>query len=422
MSQNFFALVDCNNFYASCETLFRPKLRGLPIVVLSNNDGCVVARSKEAKLLGIKMGVPAHQIAMMIKQHNIVMFSSNYALYGDISHRVMTTLEDMAPSVEVYSIDEAFLSLTGLRNPNDIVEYGLDIRERIQNWVGITVCVGVSTTKTLAKLANHAAKTYPATGGVVDLTDRQRQRKLLAITPVEEVWGVGRQLSKRLHDMGTHTALDLADTDLKTLRKQFSVVLERTARELSGESCLELQEVVNTKKQIVCSRSFGARVEGVAELREAISTYTVRASEKLRAGNQLARQITVSIRTGYFNPNEPSYSNMASTTLAVPSSDSSQLCKAANGLLEKLWRPGYRYAKAGVMLADLYDQNVVQEDLFVPQASGARSKLMATLDGINKSRHGKVFLGAQGIKQGWGMHRQYLSPSYTTQWLDIPKV
>ncbi|MFQ3199586.1 MAG: DNA polymerase V [Zhongshania sp.] len=422
MSQNLFALVDCNNFYASCETLFRPKLRGLPIVVLSNNDGCVVARSKEAKLLGIKMGVPAHQIAMMIKHHNVVMFSSNYVLYGDISHRVMTTLEDMAPSVEVYSIDEAFLSLTGLRNQNDIVAYGLDIRERIQRWVGITVCVGVSTTKTLAKLANHAAKTYPATGGVVDLTDRQRQRKLLAITPVGEVWGVGRQLSKRLHDMGIYTALDLADTDLKTLRKQFSVVLERTARELSGESCLELQEVVNTKKQIVCSRSFGARVERVAELREAISTYTVRASEKLRAGNQIARQITVSIRTGYFNPNEPSYSNMASTTLAVPSSDSSQLCKAANGLLEKLWRPGYRYAKAGVMLADLYDQNVVQEDLFAPQASGTRSKLMSALDGINKSRHGKVFLGAQGIKRGWGMHRQYLSPSYTTQWLDIPKV
>ncbi|WP_373094988.1 translesion error-prone DNA polymerase V subunit UmuC [Zhongshania sp.] len=422
MSGSVFALVDCNNFYASCETLFQPKYRGSPIVVLSNNDGCVVARSKEAKLLGIKMGVPFHQISAMVKQKKVVVFSSNYALYGDLSHRVMSVLGDIAPDVEVYSTDEAFLSLAGMERNIDLVAYGQAIRERVQNWTGITVCVGISTTKTLAKLANHAAKAYPATGGVVDLTDRHRQRKLLALTPVGDVWGVGRQLSIKLHDLNIHTALDLAEADLKTLRKQFSVVLERTARELNGESCLALEDVVSAKKQIVCSRSFGTRVEELTQLREAVSSYTARASVKLRASGQLAKQVTVSVRTGAFNQNETPYNNMASTTLAVPTDDSSVLCKVANSLLGKIWRPGYRYAKAGVMLSDLYGKDTIQEDLFSPQGTADRAKLMATLDNINKSRHGQVFLAAQGIKQRWAMHRDYLSPSYTTQWCDIPLV
>ena len=255
-----FALVDCNNFYASCESLFQPKLRNRPIVVLSNNDGCVVARSKEAKQLGIKMGVPVHQIKDMIRQHRIAVFSSNYALYGDMSQRVMSILEQMAPQVEVYSIDEAFLSLTGIESYQSLNDFGVAVRERVQQWTGITVCVGIAPTKTLAKLANHAAKAYPATGGVVDLSQRERQERLLSITPIDEVWGVGRRLSVRLRELGIESALGLAEYDLKSLRQRFSVVLERTARELRGESCLALEDVTEPKQQIVCSRSFSKRV------------------------------------------------------------------------------------------------------------------------------------------------------------------
>ncbi|MBT4928355.1 MAG: Y-family DNA polymerase, partial [Cellvibrionales bacterium] len=238
-----FALVDCNNFYASCEKLFRPDLANTPVVVLSNNDGCVVARSKEAKALGIKMGIPIFKIQPQIRQHGIKVFSSNYSLYADMSDRVMRTLEDMAPRVEIYSIDEAFLDLTGIQSAISLIDFGQQVKHTIDRWIGITVCVGIAPTKTLSKLANHAAKKYSATRGVVDLTDRNRQRKLLALTPVEDIWGVGRRLSARLQAMDIHTALDLADTSAKSIRQHFSVVLERTVRELNGESCMDLEQV-----------------------------------------------------------------------------------------------------------------------------------------------------------------------------------
>src|SRR5690606_10165418 len=244
-----FALVDCNNFYASCEKLFRPDLRHTPVVVLSNNDGCVVARSKEAKALGIKMGVPVHKIQEQIQQHGVQVFSSNYALYGDISNRVMQTLEALAPAVEVYSIDEAFLDLTGVANAVDLTDFGLQVRATIQQHIGMTVCVGNAPTIILAKLANHAAKQYPATRGVVDLADPDRQKKLLSLMPVHEVWGVGRKLSERLNAMGIATALDLASQNPKDIRQKFSVVPERTIRELNGESCLSLEDITPTEPQ-----------------------------------------------------------------------------------------------------------------------------------------------------------------------------
>ena len=418
-----FALVDCNNFYASCEKLFRPDLKDTPVVVLSNNDGCVVARSREAKLLGIKMGVPVFQIKSEMQRHGILAFSSNYALYADLSSRVMRTLEEMAPRVEVYSIDEAFLDLTGIESALSLVEFGQQVRERIGHWIGITVCVGIAPTKTLAKLANHAAKKYPATQGVVDLTNPDRQRRLLALVPVDDVWGVGRRLSKRLNALGITTALDLANASPRAIRDQFSVVLERTVRELNGESCIELEEITPTKKQIVCSRSFGAKVTQFELLREAVCEYATRATEKLRKEQQQAKVLTVFIRTSPFKDNEPQYSNSASGELLIPSCDTRDFIELANHLLKRIWKDGFRYAKAGVMLSDFYDPGMFQPGLFDDVSTRSNSQqLMSVLDTINQSGAGKVFFAGQGTKKDWSMKREHLSPAYTTRWDQLPRV
>lgn len=418
-----FALVDCNNFYASCEKLFRPDLKDTPVVVLSNNDGCVVARSREAKLLGIKMGVPVFQIKAEMQRHGILAFSSNYALYADLSSRVMRTLEEMAPRVEVYSIDEAFLDLTGIESAISLVEFGQQVRERIGHWIGITVCVGIAPTKTLAKLANHAAKKYPATQGVVDLTNPDRQRRLLALVPVDDVWGVGRRLSKRLNALGITTALDLANASPRAIRDQFSVVLERTVRELNGESCIELEEIPPTKKQIVCSRSFGAKVTQFELLREAVCEYATRATEKLRKEQQQAKVMTVFIRTSPFKDNEPQYSNSASGELLIPSCDTRDFIELANHLLKRIWKDGFRYAKAGVMLSDFYDPGMFQPGLFDDVSTRSNSQqLMSVLDTINQSGAGKVFFAGQGTKKDWSMKREHLSPAYTTRWDQLPRV
>ncbi|MDF4455379.1 translesion error-prone DNA polymerase V subunit UmuC [Vibrio parahaemolyticus] len=418
-----FALVDCNNFYASCEKLFRPDLKNTPVVVLSNNDGCVVARSREAKLLGIKMGVPVFQIKAEMQRHGILAFSSNYALYADLSSRVMRTLEEMAPRVEVYSIDEAFLDLTGIESAISLVEFGQQVRERIGHWIGITVCVGIAPTKTLAKLANHAAKKYPATQGVVDLTNPDRQRRLLALVPVDDVWGVGRRLSKRLNALGITTALDLANASPRAIRDQFSVVLERTVRELNGESCIELEEIPPIKKQIVCSRSFGVKVTHFELLREAVCEYATRATEKLRKEQQQAKVLTVFIRTSPFKDNEPQYSNSASGELLIPSCDTRDFIELANHLLKRIWKDGFRYAKAGVMLSDFYDPGMFQPGLFDDVSTRSNSQqLMSVLDTINQSGAGKVFFAGQGTKKDWSMKREHLSPAYTTRWDQLPRV
>ena len=418
-----FALVDCNNFYASCEKLFRPDLKDTPVVVLSNNDGCVVARSREAKLLGIKMGVPVFQIKSEMLRHGILAFSSNYALYTDLSSRVMRTLEEMAPRVEVYSIDEAFLDLTGIESVLSLVEFGQQVRERIGHWIGITVCVGIAPTKTLAKLANHAAKKYPATQGVVDLTNPDRQRRLLALVPVDDVWGVGKRLSKRLNALGITTALDLANASPRAIRDQFSVVLERTVRELNGESCIELEEIPPTKKQIVCSRSFGVKVTHFEFLSEAVCEYATRATEKLRKEQQQAKVLTVFIRTSPFKDNEPQYSNSASGELLIPSCDTRDFIELANHLLKRIWKDGFRYAKAGVMLSDFYDPGMFQPGLFDDVSIRSNSQqLMSVLDTINQSGAGKVFFAGQGTKKDWSMKREHLSPAYTTRWDQLPRV
>lgn len=420
-----FALVDCNNFYASCEKLFRPDLAAKPVVVLSNNDGCVIARSREAKALGVKMGVPYFQAKALVEQHGMVVFSSNYALYADISNRVMSTLEQLAPAIEVYSIDEAFLDLSGLATATTLSAFGQQVRQTILQWIGMTVCVGIAPSKTLAKLANHAAKQWQQTGGVVDLTDRSRQRKLMDLLPVSEVWGVGRQLSKRLQALGIQTALQLADAPSQLIRQQFSVVLERTVAELNGESCLALDDIVVAKKEIVSSRAFSERIVALPLLQQAVSEYIHRACEKLRAQQSRAKQLSVFIRTSPFSNHaqDPFYSNSASASLLYPSDDTRDFLHLAEQLLTKIWRDGYRYAKAGVMLSDFYQEQIEQLQLFAPKHSQTSNHaLMQVVDEINHSGKAKIFFAAKGIQQEWAMKRQLLSPSYTTSWQHLPRV
>lgn len=355
-----YALADVNSFYASCETLWRPDLRGRPVVVLSNNDGCVVARSKEAKALGLKMGEPYFKIKREFERAGGIAFSSNYELYADMSQRVMAVLEEMAPRVEVYSIDESFLDLTGVRNCIDLDTFGRQVRAKVLRNTGLTVGVGIAQTKTLAKLANFAAKKWDKTGGVVDLSNEGRQRKLMGLVPVDEVWGIGRRISKKLNMMGIETALQLADASTTMIRKHFSVVIERTVRELRGQPCLELEEFAPTKQQIICSRSFGDRITEYDQMHQAICMYATRAAEKLREEHQYCRHVSAWLKTSPFAINEEYYGNTASIKLSTPTQDTRDIIAAAMRCLDAIWQPGHRYQKGGVMLQDFYSQGVAQ--------------------------------------------------------------
>ncbi|WP_312181286.1 translesion error-prone DNA polymerase V subunit UmuC [Pantoea sp. CTOTU46764] len=416
-----FALVDVNSFYASCETVFRPDLRGKPVLVLSNNDGCVIARSAEVKELKIPMGAPYFKLKDEIRRHKIHVFSSNYALYADMSNRVMTILEDMAPSVEVYSIDEAFMDVTGLDRLQSFDELGRKVRARIKQEAHLTVGVGIAQTKTLAKLANHAAKKWTKTGGVLDLSDVGRQRKLMALIDVEDVWGVGKRIAKRLKIMGVNTALDLADSPIKLMRDNFTVVMERTIRELRGEPCLELEEFAPTKQQIVCSRSFGSRITEYEDMRQAVCSYAERAAEKLRRERQYCSQVAVFVRTSPHAEGEVFYGNQAMGRLLTPTNDTREIIRVAMQGLDHIWRDGCRYMKAGVMLGDFYSQGVSQLNLFdefKPQANS--ESLMRVVDGLNQSGKGKLWFAGQGIQKSWEMKREMLSPAYTTRLSDLP--
>ena len=420
-----FALVDCNNFYASCEKLFRPDLRDTPVIVLSNNDGCVVARSREAKALGIKMGVPVHHIRSEIRLHGIQLFSSNYTLYGDLSRRVMTTLEALAPRVDVYSIDEAFLDLSGVERVVALEDFGRQVKDAVVQDTGLPVCVGIAPTRTLAKLANYAAKKYRATEGVVDLTDIGRQRRLMALAPVDEVWGVGRKISAKLQAMGITTALELADSDPATLRKQFSVVLERTIRELNGIACIPWEDAPQSKKQIMCSRSFGAPVKALSDLEEAVVQFASRATEKLRKEGQYAGALMVFFRTNSFRTELPQYSNSASVGLITPTQDSRIIVQQVLSLLRPMYRPGYDYAKAGVMLSDLVNEAAIQEDFFASPSPGQddrAARLMSVMDEINRRSGTKVCSARQAGPAAYAMRKEHLSPAYTTDWRQLPKV
>ena len=417
-----FALVDVNSFYASCETAWRPDLAGRPVVVLSNNDGCVIARSAEAKRLGIKMGLPWFQLREMQFPERVIAFSSNYELYGDMSQRVMDTLEMLCPRVEVYSIDEAFCDLTGVRNCRDLEDFGREIRETIRRNTRLTVGVGIAPTKTLAKLANHAAKQWRQTGGVVDLSNETRQRKLMAIMPIDEVWGVGRRIGKKLEAMGIKNVLQLADADVRFIRKHFNVVLERTVRELRGEPCLELEEFAPAKQELVCSRSFGEKITEYEAMRQAICSYAARAAEKLREEHQYCRYVSAFVKTSPF-ASQPYYGNSAGMKLLTPTQDTRDIIAAATRCLDVIWRDGQRYQKAGIMLGDFFSQGVAQLNLFDDIAPRADSEaLMALMDKLNKQGRGTLYFAGQGIQQSWKMKREMLSQCYTTKLSDVPIV
>jgi DNA polymerase V len=382
---SIFGLIDCNSFYASCERVFRPDLAKVPIVVLSNNDGCVIARSYDAKPF-VKMGEPYFQIKHKLKQHGIVPFSSNYALYGDMSERVMTLIESMVPAVEVYSIDEAFADLTGI---NDVDGLGRKIRSQVLRCTGIPVGVGIAHTKTLAKLANHTAKRLQVqTGGVVNICDPVKWDWVLRNTDVAEVWGVGRRMKMHLNGLGIKTAMDLAKADAWSLRKNFSVVIEKTARELAGTSCLELDEPNPPKQEICCSRMFGKRLKKLPPIKEAVATYMMRASEKLRAQKSLCKKIRVSIRTGMFYPEEAKYASGVVVDLPYPTDDVRLLTTAAVDALDRVFRFGFSYSKAEVMLLDLCQPGEYTDDLFASSQPTQATKVMSVLDEIN-SRWGR---------------------------------
>lgn len=414
MPKSVFALIDCNSFYASCERVFRPDLQRTPIVVLSNNDGCVIARSADAKPF-VKMGAPYFQIKNDLKRHGIEAFSSNYALYGDMSQRVMTILENLLPVVAVY-VDEAFAELTGIPEPLETL--GHQLRAEVLQKTGLPVGVGIAETMTLAKLANHASKRWQRqTGGVVNICDPEKRNKLLKVTPVEEVWGIGQRMKASLQAMHITTAWQLALADPRTLRKKFSVIIEKTARELRGTPCLELEESPLPKQEICCSRMFGDRQYELSPIREAVATYTARAAEKLRAQESLCSRIRVSIRTGMFNPDEAKkYAKGVIYQLPYPTDDTRLLNQAAQTCLESIYRPGYAYSKAEVMLLELCRRNEHTPDLFAPMQQPEVDRVMSVLDQIN-ARWGRGTIGSGRIPAapGWTMRREMLSPSYTTR-------
>ena len=429
--QRAIALIDCNNFYVSCERLFRPRLEGKPVVVLSNNDGCVVSRSQEVKDLGIKMAVPWFQLKNIAKRHGIIALSSNYTLYADISNRVMRLLSQWSPDQEVYSIDESFLDLTGMVGISNLARYAQTIRSTIRQCVGIPVCVGIAPSKTLAKLANHVAKKQRHYDSVCDFNAMSAQEldTLLAQIGVGEVWGVGRRSTSRLQQMSIGSVLELKRSSAKRVRAEFGVVMERIVAELNGEGCLELDDVTPPRQQIICSRSFGVPVALLADLEQAVIAYTSRAAEKLRRQRSLAGGIQVYIRTNPHKANahkesDPQYQQSMLLPLPEPTNDTRLLCHAALGGLRQIYRSGYAYQKAGVMLTEIIAvaarPRTLFDDVVAQQKSAA---LMTTLDQINRRMgSGTVQLLGEGIRKSWAMRRGNVSQRYTTEWDELAVV
>jgi len=427
-----YALVDGNNFYVSCERVFRPSLNGRPVVVLSNNDGCAIARSNEAKALGIKMGAPWFQIRHLEETEGLVALSANFTLYGDMSNRMMSLAAGLGPVQEIYSIDESFIGLQGVRG--DLTKRSRAIRERIDRWVGIPCGIGIAPTMTLAKLANYIAKTaerkpgsYPAElAQVCNLTTLPAQDldDVLAATMVEEVWGVGRKIGAQLHEGGIHTVLDLARMDPATIRRRWSVVLERTVRELQGMQCIDLDDAPEPKQEIACTRSFGQAITELPPLVEAVSEFASRAAEKLRKQGSLASQLLVFAHTSPFRPG-PRFNKSVVVPLRRPTADTGKLVWAAAMGMRRMYEPGYKMAKAGVMLLDLVPGSVLQGELDLEEEDQRdRTKLMVALDTLNQ-RYGKgtvhsASTGGSNKGKDWGMKQERRTPQYTTRWEDVP--
>jgi len=410
------ALADCNNFYVSCERVFRPSLEGRPVIVLSNNDGCAVARSNEAKALGIAMGAPYHQIKRLCGRNGVFVFSSNYELYGDMSRRVVSVLSRFSPEMEIYSIDESFLNLEGSPDP-----LGLSgrMRETVRKWTGIPISVGLGKTKTLAKLANRLAKKEHA--GCLQV--EAGNRSTLGNVPIEDVWGVGRRLSVRLRRVGLENAWAFAQAPSSAIRAIGGVTLERTQRELTGVPCLEMEEVPQPRKNTCCSRSFGKPVTGRGELEEAVANYAVRATRKVRAEGSLACGLQVFLTTNRFRKDQPQYSNSRTLSLDEPTDDPIRIVRNAKALLSSIYRKGYAYKKAGVLLLDLVSGRSRQGLLFEEHGDERRRGFVNALEEV-AARYGQsgAFLAAQGVRRSWSMKRQSRTPRYTTCWDELPLV
>ena len=418
-----FALIDCNSFYASCEKIFRPDLKDCPVVILSNNDGCVIARSPEAKKMGVSMTQPWYQIKDQYLSKGGVVFSSNYELYADISNRVMNVLSDVCPEIDIYSIDEAFLDLRSFKKNIDLVNFSYDCKRKIREWVGVPVSIGIAPTKTLAKLANKVAKDDPRFDGVVILSEPKIIKHFLRSMPVEKIWGIGKRLAARLENIGVKTAYDLTRIDSRLIGDNFNVVLERTVRELKGQSCITLHDFMEPKKQIMVSRSFGRSIRSKNLLSEAISFHASRAAEKLRHEKQKCRLITTFIRSNRFNTKVKQIYASRSLELIHPTDDTRIIIKSANRILEKIYANGYQYAKAGILLSDFTDSYGYQMSLFDKKKDDkSASKLMETIDYINLMEIAKVGFGNQGYRNTWKMKREIKSQRYTTKIDEIPMI
>ena len=415
------ALIDGNNFYVSCERVFNPKLEGKPVVVLSNNDGCAVARSNEVKALGVKMGTPWFQMKDLARQHGIIALSSNYALYADMSNRMMSVLAQYSPDQEIYSIDECFLGLEGFSH-YDLVAHAQSMRQQVRQWVGIPVCVGIAETKTLAKLANHSAKkSLAGADGVCDFTRMSEVERshLFSTIDVGEVWGIGPRLSRQLADRGIGTVEALRRADQKTIRREFSVVVERTVMELNAVPCVSLEDVTPAKQQIMSSRSFGNYVYDLESLKEAVASYVAIAAEKLRGQDSVAGMIQVYVRTNPHKENAPQYSKALTIPLPDPSDDTLYLTRVALWGLRRIYRPGFAYQKAGVVLMNLTDAANQQASLFGTHRDNDR--VMAVMDRVNAIwGRGTLRSAATGIAKSWAMRREKMSPRYTTEWDQLP--
>jgi DNA polymerase V len=415
------ALVDCDNFYASCERVFRPDLKEVPIVVLSNNDGCVIARSKEAKAMGIKMGVPWFQVKKAYLAQGGKVFSSNFALYGDLSKRVMNILDGMVKKIEVYSIDEAFLDLQHTPNRNEAYEFGIYCRNTIRQWVGIPVRIGIAPTKTLTKVASHVAKNINGGTGVCCLSDQKDISHILKTLPIKEVWGIGHNLSRQLNQLGVYSAYELAQMDIRFIRTKFSVVLERTVRELRGESCIQIEDHSEPKKQIVVSRSFKSKIDNLNGLKPLISNFAVRAGEKLRYEKQKCSQVSVFISTSRFNK-KLQHRGFDSFQLPFPVDDTRSILMGANKALNVIFRKGYPYAKAGVLLSQFSHPAFIQKSLFEvtdQQHLKQDGNLMQTIDELNNNQT-HVYYASQYPAGLSPIQKAMVSPKYTTNWWELP--
>ena len=412
------ALVDCNSFYVSCERLFNPKIQYKPVVVLSNNDGCVISRSREAKVLGIKMGEPYFKVKELIKKNKVHIFSSNYALYGDLSRRVMKVLKTFSPNVEIYSIDEAFIDLSFLDEKN-IEKYGKEIRKKILKWTGIPTSVGISSTKTLSKVANHIAKKEKT--GVIYLNENIDEK--LKIFPIENVWGVGKQLSKFYKKNGIENAYQLKKASNTWVKKGTNVLGSRTAMELRGVTCISLEIQEEKRKNCCVSISFGKKVNDLQRLEEAVTTYCLNAAEKIRGDNQLCKRLTVFIRTSPFNKNRKYYSNARTIDLPIPTSNSIELVKNARRALKIIYKSSFYYQKAGVILSKLRDSDGKDINLLTPLLEDKSKKLMKAIDYTNMKygRHA-ISIASAGINKGWKMRKEHSSKIDTASFDYLPKV